>query len=354
MARACELAARALGNTAPNPPVGAVLVRDGQTLGEGFHHRRGEPHAEVEALRDARGDPKAATLYISLEPCDNTGLTPPCTGAIIDAGIARVVIGARDPTARTSGGGAARLRETGIEVAILDDGRANELIGPFLVSAQEQRPFVTLKMAASLDGFVSSRAGASRWLTGSQSRAFVRELRIAHDAVLVGAGTVLVDDPQLTVRPEHLRKRPYRRICVAGWRVLPPERRIFGQVEGYSPTIVLAAGPPQHFGQLDGLAEIVQVGEGGSVEVRTALDALWQRGVTSVLCEGGPAVAASFVASGMVDRLEWLVAPVLLSSNNAVRALGALPGDGERRWSVDHVEQLGDDLRISAHPKATA
>jgi diaminohydroxyphosphoribosylaminopyrimidine deaminase / 5-amino-6-(5-phosphoribosylamino)uracil reductase len=353
MARACELAARGLGNTAPNPPVGAVLVRNGQTLGEGFHHRRGEPHAEIEALRDAGGDAKAATCYVSLEPCDHTGLTPPCTDAIIRAGIARVVIGARDPTARTSGGGAARLHEAGIEVEILDDVRANELIEPFLVSAQQRRPFVTLKMAASLDGFISTHADESRWLTGAQSRAFVRELRIAHDAVLVGAGTVLVDDPQLTVRPPHLRERPYRRVCIAGWRVLPPERRIFAPLEGYLPTVVLAAGPPEHFGQLGRLAEIVQVGEGGSVEVRTALDALWQRGVTSILCEGGPALAASFVSAGVVDRLEWLVAPLLLSSNNAVPALGALPDDGERRWSVDHVERLGADLRISAHPLAS-
>ena len=329
-----------------------MLVREGQTLGEGFHHRRGEPHAEVEALREARGDAKAATLYVSLEPCDHTGLTPPCTDAIIREGIARVVIGVRDPTVRSAGGGAARLREAGIEVEILDDERARELIEPFVVSARQRRPFVTLKMAVSLDGFIAARPGESRWLTGPESRAFVRELRIAHDAVLVGAGTVLADDPQLTVRPSRLRERPYRRVCIAGWRVLPPERRIFAPQDGYLPTVVLAAGPPEHFGQLDGLAEVVQVGEGGNVEVRAALDALWQRGVTSVLCEGGPALAASFLGTGVVDRLEWLVAPLLLSSDSAMRAIGALPGDGERRWAVDHLEQLGADLRISAHPLA--
>jgi len=206
LARACELAARGNGSTAPNPPVGAVLVRGGRTLAEGFHHRRGEAHAEIEALHAARGDARGATLYVSLEPCDHAGLTPPCTRAVIEAGVARVVVGALDPNPRTAGAGLERLRGAGVDVVLADDASARDLIEAFAVWIRGPRPFVTLKMAASLDGYVAPSPGP-HWLTGSEAREFVRELRCEHDAVIVGAGTVVVDDPRLTVRPPHGRGR---------------------------------------------------------------------------------------------------------------------------------------------------
>src|SRR5579884_3487323 len=211
VARACELAQRGVGSTSPNPPVGAVLVRDGETLGEGYHRVRGGPHAEIEALDDARKngkDPRGATLFVSLEPCNHHGLTPPCSEAIVAAGIARVVIGAPDPNPKTNAGGIARLREAGINAQIVHDAWAQRLIEPFSVAVRTARPYITLKMAASLDGYVAPKPGA-HWLTGEVARERVRELRAAHDAVMVGAGTVRVDDPQLTVRPAHARRKPY-------------------------------------------------------------------------------------------------------------------------------------------------
>jgi diaminohydroxyphosphoribosylaminopyrimidine deaminase / 5-amino-6-(5-phosphoribosylamino)uracil reductase len=350
LARACELAARGIGNTAPNPPVGAVLVRDGTTLGEGFHHRRGAAHAEVEALRAAGGDAAGATLYVTLEPCDHAGLTPPCAPAVVSAGVTRVVVGALDPNPRTAQRGVARLRAAGIVVDVVDDPEALRLIEPFAVAVRAGRPFVTLKMAASLDGFVAPRRGA-HWLTGDAARTFVRELRAAHDMVLVGAGTVLADDPQLTVRPPHARAVAYRRGVVCDGRPLPPERRVFAEEEGYAPTVVLAAGPRALFGQLERVAEVAYIGaeDAPAVDLLGGLRALRERGVSSVLCEGGPRLAARLLAAGVVDRLEWLSAPRVLSGPDAVPALG--PGAAlDVGWTIDAVERLGDDVRLSAHP----
>ncbi len=305
-----------------------MLVRDGHTIGEGFHHRRGEPHAEVEALRAAGGDAHGATLYVSLEPCDHAGLTPPCTAAVIGAGIARVVVGALDPNPRTAAGGVARLRAAGIEVEVRNDPAARALVERFAVAVTTARPFVTLKMAASVDGRVGPEPGRHQ-LTGSEAAAFVRELRAEHDAVMVGAGTVAVDDSLLTVRPPRARLVPYRRVVVCD-RPLPADRRIFAPAEGYAPTIVLCAGPGEAYGQLEAVAEVVIVQTDGSpsVDLEAGLVALKQRGVQSVLCEGGPRLAARLVAAGLVDRLEWLIAPVALSTSRAVAALGPLAAAG--------------------------
>jgi diaminohydroxyphosphoribosylaminopyrimidine deaminase / 5-amino-6-(5-phosphoribosylamino)uracil reductase len=346
------LAARGLGNTSPNPPVGAVLVRDGVTVGEGFHHRCGEPHAETEALRVAADAARGATLYVSLEPCDHTGLTPPCTQALIAAGVSRVVVGALDPDPRTSGGGVARLRAAGIDTDVVGDGRARGLIERFTVAARSPRPFVTLKMAASLDGFVAPSPGPY-WLTGPEVRAFVRELRAEHDAVLVGAGTVLSDDPLLTVRPPHARRVPYRRVCICDGRPVSADRRIFAAEDGYGPTVVLAAGPRERFGQLERLAEVVCVGEGDqeTVDIEKGLVALKKLGIESVLCEGGPRLAARLLAAGAVDRLEWLIAPQLLAGPSAVPALAAAEAFDGHTWTIDRCEMLGPDVRLSARPE---
>ena len=352
LARACELAARGIGNTSPNPPVGAVLVRDGVTIGEGFHHRRGDPHAEVEALRAAGGDAAGATLYVSLEPCDHDGRTPPCAPAIVAAGVVRVVIGALDPNPKTDARGVERLRAAGVAVDVVNDPEALRLIEPFARAVTSPRPFVTLKLAASLDGHVAP-APEPFWLTGPEARSFVRELRAAHDAVLVGAGTITADDPLLTVRPPYARLVPYRRAVICDARAVPAESRVFLQADGYAPTLVLAAGPRARFGQLERVAEVAYIGEedAPSVDLEAALVVVRERGVTSVLCEGGPRLAARLLAAGLVDRLEWLVAPRLLAGPHAVPALGrALAVD--QAMAVDRVEHLGDDLRISARPRA--
>ena len=353
LARACELALRGAGSTSPNPCVGAVIVRDGVTLGEGFHRIRGGPHAEREALADAaarKHDVRGATLAVSLEPCNHHGMTPPCTDAILEAGIARVAIGARDPNPKTNGAGIARLREGGIDVQLYDDPRALEIVEPFAVRTLGGRPYVTLKMAASLDGYVAPRPG-SHWLTGEAVRERVRELRIAHDAVMVGAGTVRVDDPQLTVRPPHARRRDYVRVVVCEDAPVPPSSRIFERLPGYARTIVLAPGGARsHFAGLESVAACIFAGDGARLDLREALAALGTAGISSVLCEGGPTFAAGLLAGGLVDRLVWVVAPMFLANEEAIPAIAQSIGVNER-FSFDSFERVGEDLWLTAKPR---
>jgi diaminohydroxyphosphoribosylaminopyrimidine deaminase/5-amino-6-(5-phosphoribosylamino)uracil reductase len=348
--RACELAARGRGSTSPNPCVGAVIARGATTLGEGFHRLRGEPHAEAEALHDAAargGDVRGATVYVTLEPCDHHGLTPPCSQTLVDAGVARVVVGALDPNPRTAAGGIARLRAAGIAVVVAGDAWSRELVEDFACFVGRARPYVRVKLAASLDGFVAERPGTQRWLTGDESREYVRELRAAYDAVLVGAGTVRVDDPQLTVRPHRARRKPYVRAIACEEAPVPATRAIFAETDGYARTLVLAPGGKRaEFATLESVAEVLYVGEGAALDLAAALDALREHGVASVLCEGGPTLAARLIERGLVDRIDWLVAPVMLGGPQAVPAL-ARTSALSATFAFDRVAQLGPDVLLS-------
>lgn len=344
--RTYELATRGIGNTSPNPPVGAVVVRDARVLGEGYHHRAGEPHAEVNALAQA-GDARGATIYVSLEPCDRVGRTPPCTQALLNAGIARIVAGTYD---RSGHGNVAVLRERGVDVVIADDAAARELIEAFAFSLRSERAYVALKIASSLDGYVTSRPGVREWLTGEEERLYVRDLRIAYDAVMVGAGTVRVDDPQLTVRPVRHRLRPFVRIVACETATVSESSRIFTETPGYVKTIVLApAGMRERFSNVGGVGDLLFVGGATTLELdlERALQALRARGIQSVLCEGGPTLAGRLVALGLVEQLYWAIAPVLLRNGGAVSALaGAELDDGPRRVCVDRLERLGQDALL--------
>jgi diaminohydroxyphosphoribosylaminopyrimidine deaminase/5-amino-6-(5-phosphoribosylamino)uracil reductase len=359
LARAVELAARAVADAAPNPPVGCVVVRDGATLGEGWHHRAGEPHAEVEALRDAiaRGhDPRGATAYVSLEPCNHHGRTPPCTQALIDAGFARVVIGALDPNPKTAEGGVRGLRDAGIVVDVVDDAAARALIERFRWTIAHDQPYVTLKMAASLDGYVASQPGKQQWLTGELARERVRDLRIEHDAVMVGAGTIRVDDPLLTVRPHATRRKPYARVVVCETHAFPAESRVLAPppdapAGAYRPTIVLAPGGARAtFAALEPLADVVYAGGEDAMELDlvAALRALRERDVATVLCEGGPTLAGRLIAAGLVQRVVWFVAPAFLRADHAVPALGGADLSERNGWRFDRIERVGDDMLLSA------
>jgi diaminohydroxyphosphoribosylaminopyrimidine deaminase/5-amino-6-(5-phosphoribosylamino)uracil reductase len=343
----------------PNPPVGCVLVRDGVTLGEGWHHRRGEPHAEVEALRDAhvRGsDVRGATAYVSLEPCNHMGRTAPCTEALIGAQIARVVVGALDPNPKTAEGGVRRLREAGIEVHVADDAASQALIERFRWTIAHDRPYVTLKMAASLDGYVAPRTGAQQWLTGPLARERVRDLRIEHDAVMVGAGTIRVDDAQLTVRPHATRRKPYARVVVCETDAIPATSRVLAPppdapVGAYRPTILLAPrGAREKFAGLERFADVVYVGgdDARQLDLTAALAALRERDIATVLCEGGPTLAGRLLAGGLVQRIVWLVAPTFLRSETAVPALAGADLTGSNGWRFDRIERVGDDMLLSA------
>jgi diaminohydroxyphosphoribosylaminopyrimidine deaminase / 5-amino-6-(5-phosphoribosylamino)uracil reductase len=325
----------------PNPPVGCVLVRDGVTLGEGWHHRRGEAHAEVEALRDARArghDARGATAYVSLEPC-----------------VARVVIGALDPNPRTAGGGVRRLREAGIAVDVADDAAASALIERFRWTIAHDTPFVTLKMAASLDGYVAPRPGAQHWLTGELARERVRDLRIEHDAVMVGAGTVRIDDPLLTVRPPAARWKGYRRIVVCETDTIPETSRVLDPPNDpggvYDPTMIVAPGGLRdRFDALHPFADVIFVGDDDArtLDLARAMWMLRQLDVTTILCEGGPTLAARLLAAGLVQRVVWLLAPRFLRGETAVPALAGADLSRANGWRFDRIERLGDDMLLSA------
>ena len=314
--RAYELAERGVGNTSPNPPVGAVVVRGETIVGEGYHHRAGDAHAEINALASAGEAARGATLYVSLEPCNHTGLTPPCTEITVD---------------------------------ILDESRASALIEPFARAIRSHRPYVSLKLAVSFDGFIASQPGVQEWLTGEEAREFVRELRIAHDATAVGTGTVRVDNPQLTVRPAHKRLREYARVVICETSPVDPASAVFKPEKGYAKTIVLApAGSRDRFAQLEKTMDVVYSGKEGSdrLNLAAALRALRERGITSLLCEGGPTVAGHLLTDGLVDRFHWIFAPRFLRGPAAVAAF-TTTALANTRLQIDRVEQLGADALVS-------
>ncbi len=350
LARAVELAQRGTGNTAPNPPVGALVVRDNNVLGQGYHQQAGAPHAEVEALR-AGVDVRGATMYVSLEPCDHTGRTGPCTQALIEAGIARVVVGALDPNPLTNGRGVQRLRDAGIAVEVADDPAARAVIEIFARSIRGDRPYLALKLAMSFDGYVVSEPGVQQWLTSEDVRAYVRDLRIAYDAVMVGANTARIDDPQLTVRPARHRRRPYLRIVACETQPVPENLHVFAGADGYARTIVLAPdGLRAQFASLENVADVVYVGDGASrLDLIGAMAELRRRGVHSILCEGGPHLGARLIEQRLVDRLYWVIAPVLLSNERAIPVLrGVDLARVQRELRFDGSERVGDDMIISA------
>ncbi len=313
---------------------------------------RGGPHAEVEALADAaaRGeDVRGSTLYVTLEPCAHEGLTPPCTAAVIGAGIARVVLGTMDPNPRTAGAGAERLRAAGLGIDVAEDEWSRALIEDFALAVVRGRPYVRLKLATSLDGRVAPRPGERHWLTGAQARDYVREQRAAYDAVLVGAGTVRIDDPQLSVRPPRERRRPYVRVVACERDSAPVDRAVFAPLAGYERTIVLApAGARERFRELETVAEVIYVGAEGDreLDLGLALGALHTRGIMSVFCEGGPTLAGRLLEAGLVDRLDWLIAPALLCGPGAVAALAGGPSGVTLKF--ERVESLGPDVLLTA------
>ena len=338
MRRALALASRGWGQTAPNPMVGAVVVRDGVVVGEGFHARFGEAHAEVRALAAAGDRARGADMYVTLEPCAHTGKTPPCTAALEAAGVRRVVAAVRDPGA-VAGGGAERLRGAGIAVELgLDGPEAIELNAPFFFAATAPaRPWITLKLALSLDGAIAAASRTPRWLTGEAARRYVHHLRAQHDAVAVGIGTAIADDPLLTVRHgRRPRVAPLRVVFDRTARLSPDARLVTGARR--ASTLVLAERP-------DGGASARLRAAGVEVErtsgLSGALQLLAGRGVRSLLVEGGAGLAGSLLAAGAVDRLIIFQSPILLGEG-ALPAFRDAPATDRLRIIERHL--FGDDL----------
>ncbi|MEW1953753.1 bifunctional diaminohydroxyphosphoribosylaminopyrimidine deaminase/5-amino-6-(5-phosphoribosylamino)uracil reductase RibD [Terrabacter sp. NPDC080008] len=326
MRRALQLAASGPWPD-PNPRVGCVLVaEDGSPVGEGFHHGAGTPHAEVEALRAAGDAARGATAYVTLEPCSHTGRTGPCTDALVAAGVARVVFAQSDPNPDAAGG-AEQLYAAGLQVTggVLADeaGQLNERWGRTVALG---RPLVTWKLATTLDGRSAAADGTSQWVTGEQARADVHELRATRDAVLVGTGTALADDPRLTVRMPDGTSAPHQPLrVVMGLRELPADARVH-----------------------DGPGSVVQL---TTRDPRQALDTLWDRGIRDVWLEGGPTLAAAFLRAGLVDDVYAYVAPALLGAGRAAVAdlgIGTI-ADAHRLRLLD-VAVVGQDVRIHAAP----
>jgi len=339
MDRALELAGRGWGRVAPNPLVGAVLVRDGVVLGEGYHGEFGGPHAETVALSQV-SDPSGATCVVTLEPCAHHGKTPPCTDALIRAGVARVVIAVPDPHPKASGG-AAKLRGAGIGVEMgLGREAAAALNAPFLFNAtNNERPFLAVKMATSLDGFIADEGGASHWVSGTESREFVQWLRAGFDAIGVGAKTAMRDDPQLTVRGPLQPRTPPMRVVFSKTGALRPRLHVVDTAGEIPTTVVVASANAVR-------AEKLLGNTGASVlaadTLADALRALKASGVQSVLVEGGGAVAGALLEAGLVNRLYWIQAPIWLGrGTQAFGARGAVSLADAPRWTITESRRLG-------------
>ena len=337
MKRALALAARGLGKTRPNPMVGCVIVRGESVLAEGYHRRRGGDHAEVDALRKLGFSARGATAYVTLEPCDHTGRTGPCTKALIAAGVSRVVFALRDPNPLVDGRGAKRLRAAGITVeGGLASDESAELNRAWVKWIRTGRPWVTLKAAVTLDGKIATRTGDSKWITGEAARHEAHRLRAIHDAILVGSGTVLADDPALTVRA--LRGRDPQRVILDGRLRVPASAKAM-------PGALVAtarAGKPQ-----EGLLRLP--GRKGRVSLPALLDELGRRELTSVLVEGGADVHGALLREGLVDEVAFFIAPALIGGDG----LAVLGGVGVEkvadavRLARVAVKRLGDDLLVT-------
>lgn len=356
MRRALALARR--GYTAPNPMVGAVLVKEGRIVGEGYHRRAGLPHAEVEALRRAGENARGATLYVTLEPCSHWGRTPPCADALIEAGVRCVYAAMQDPNPQVAGRGFQKLRSAGVEVHVgVLEQQARQLNEIFIKYHTTGMPFVTAKAAMSLDGKIATHAGDSKWISDEPARRLVHRLRAQHDAIMVGIGTVLKDNPLLTVRLPGL-KQPLRRLrVISDSRLLCPNDAQVLNVEE-APTLI-ATTPAAPADRVQSLrergveVEVLPADAEGHVDLRALMQRLAQRGVTGVLCEGGGTLIAGLLASGLVDKVVFFYAPVLIGGREAptaVEGAGYALVSNSLRLNGVHWRRVGRDMMVQGYP----
>lgn len=326
MARAIALGMSRKGATTPNPAVGAVVVNGGVIVGEGFHEAAGRPHAEVIALRGAGEKARGGTLYVTLEPCVQTGRTPPCAPEVVAAGIKRVVVGTLDPNPANAGRGAAYLKEAGLQVTVgVRERECRLLIADFAKFITTGRPWVTAKFAASLDGKIATRTGESRWITGERARQYAHELRARHAAVVVGKGTVVADDPQLTVRARSVKEAPRLvRVVVATDADVPITARVFEGRKTFPAWVAYGEGaPPRNLKRLTarGVTLVPCRRKHGKVSLASLLDELGRRGINSILVEGGGELLGSFFDEGLVDAVAVFMAPTIIGGRGARTAV---------------------------------
>ena len=362
MAEAIRLAARGVYSTHPNPNVGCVVVRDGEVVGRGWHRRAGGPHAEVFALREAGDKARGADVYVSLEPCSHQGRTPPCAEALVEAGVRRVVVAMQDPNPLVAGQGLARLHAAGIEVESgLLEPQARALNPGFIARMQRGRPWLRLKLAASLDGRTAMASGESKWISGDAARRDVQRLRARSSAIVTGIGTVLADDPSMNVRltadqlnGETPVRQPLRVVLDSRLRMSAQARMLTLPGETLLLTGVTDSSRWQDLQQAGAEVAAVEL-EQGRPQPDAVLRLLAQRDINEVLLECGPTLAGAFMRAGLVDELVLYMAPHLMG--DSARGLFHLPGLERMQDRIalewQDVRQVGDTLRITARPAAT-
>jgi len=355
MKRALNLAKKGQGYTSPNPMVGAVVVKDGEVKGRGYHQSIGQAHAEVNAIEDAGPQAKGATLYVNLEPCNHTGRTPPCTRKILQAGIKRVVVAMEDPNTK-AGGGAVFLKEHGIEVHIgVCEEPAKKLNEAFVKYVRTKRPFVLLKCAATLDGRIATRSGDSRWVTAEKARKFVHRLRHAVDAIMVGVGTIHSDDPSLTTRLDSGNGLDPVRIILDTHLSISPSARIL-QLDSNSDTILVTgnriAEKKKRAVEKEGVRLIELPVNNEGIEMQPLLDRLGKMGITSLLVEGGSRVIASAFNSGIVDKILFFYGPKILGGDDGIpicQGRGPELMEDSIRVKDIRVQRFDDDVMIEGY-----
>jgi diaminohydroxyphosphoribosylaminopyrimidine deaminase / 5-amino-6-(5-phosphoribosylamino)uracil reductase len=352
MTRALQLAEQGLITTMPNPRVGCVIVKDGKIVGEGAHLKAGEPHAEVFALQQAGGQAKGATLYVTLEPCNHTGRTPPCSQAIIDAGISKVIVAMEDPNPLVAGSGLAHLQAHNIETASgLMQAQAEALNPGFISRMTKNKPYVRCKIAASLDGKTALNNGASQWITSEPARLDVQHWRARSCAILTGIGTVLSDNPNMTVRGLDIGRQPLR-VIVDSQLQTPIDAKI---LQGGNVLIAFAKANPKKEKQLlNASAELLCIpNDDGKVCLKTLLSHLASQQINEVLVEGGEGLNGALLALGLIDELLIYIAPKLMGS--AAKGLFGLPAFTQMNQAIDlqiiDMRQIGVDIRIRAKPQ---
>ena len=347
MGRALELAKLRKGLTHPNPTVGCVIVKDGQIVGEGYHEKAGMPHAEVIALQKAGEKAKGATLYVTLEPCTHYGRTPPCTDAIIKAGLKRVVIATLDPNPLVSGKGVERLKKANIEVlvGVLEE-EAKKLNEDFFVYITQRRPYITLKWAQSIDGTMATKTGNSKWISSEESRAFVHQLRAEATAVLIGINTALTDDPQLTIRAFPWEKQPVR-------IVLDPQLKIREDLkivkDREAQTIVISAVEKEDkIKRLEelGIKVILAPWEEGKLNLKEVLRELYFMEIMHILVEGGSTTHTTFIKENLFDRLWVFIAPLLLGEGKRIGDLGISLIKEAKKLKLREIKKFGMDIAL--------
>jgi len=355
MKRALKEAYRGVGRTSPNPPVGAVIVHNDKIIGKGYHHQAGKPHAEIEAIKSARGRVAGARMYVTLEPCNHYGKTPPCAEAIVKAGITSVVIGITDPNPKVAGGGCEYLYSHGLEVktGVLKD-ECEELIEHFSVNVLKNRPFISLKSAVTLDGWIATSSGDSKWITNEKSRNYVHRLRDIHDSVVVGVSTVIADNPQLTCRKRGGRN-PVRIIFDSALRT-PNDSIIF---KCASSKIIVICGDDalkeKETKLLDKGAEVIRVPlSKGKPDIKISIEELNKKfSISSILLEGGSAMARSFLQARLIDKIYVFTAPFILGGGDGIPMVSG-PGprkmDKALKLSKIKTKRFGDDILMIGYP----